>query len=254
MFKLREALQLDEMQLKNILKLIGSLNMHPVITSQDQSFSNGYIIPDFILTVEGEEMNVSLYRSSSGTLAINYGWLDSVNSRNGNKQLDKATQQYIKSKITSAKWFISAIQQRESSMVKIMKAIVHWQYDYFLEGNISLLKPMILKDIAQVVQMDISSISRITSNKYVSTPFGLILLKNLFNEGINTVEGSIVSSHVIKNALEEIIVSEDKKSPFTDQQLVKKLAQQGYIIARRTVAKYRELLHIPTAQMRALWK
>ncbi|HXL58662.1 MAG TPA: hypothetical protein VN958_20510, partial [Chitinophagaceae bacterium] len=103
-------------------------------------------------------------------------------------------------------------------------------------------------------QMDISSISRISSNKYVSTPFGLILLKDLFNEGIPTVEGHIVSSHVIKNVLEEIIVAEDKKSPFTDQQLAKKLAQRGYIIARRTVAKYRELLRIPTAQMRALWK
>ena len=135
-----------------------------------------------------------------------------------------------------------------------MKAIVSWQHDYFIEGNIAFLKPMILKDIAQIVQMDISSVSRITSNKYISTPFGLILLKHLFNEGINTVEGNIVSSHVIKNALQEIIVSEDKKSPFTDQQLVKKLAQRGYIIARRTVAKYRELLHIPTAQMRALWK
>jgi RNA polymerase sigma-54 factor len=254
MFKIREALQLDEIQLKDILKLIGSLNMHPVITVQDQSFSNGYIIPDFILTVDGDEMNVSLYRSSAAALTINYGWLDSVNSKNCNKQLDKATQQYIKSKITSAKWFISAIQQRESSMLKIMKAIVNWQRDYFLEGDISFLKPMILKDIAQVVQMDISSVSRITSNKYVSTPFGLILLKNLFNEGISTVEGNIVSSHVIKNALEEIIVSEDKKSPFTDQQLVKKLAQRGYMIARRTVAKYRELLHIRTAQMRALWQ
>src|SRR6476619_3820076 len=127
MFKLREALQLDEMQLKNILKLIGSLNMHPVITAQDQSFSNGYIIPDFILTVDGDEMNVSLYRSSAAALTINYGWLDSVNSRNCNKQSDKATQQYIKSKITSAKWFISAIQQRESSMLKIMKVIVNWQ-------------------------------------------------------------------------------------------------------------------------------
>jgi len=252
--KIREALQLDEAQLKNILKLIGSLNMHPVVNEQDQSFCNGYIIPDFILTTEGNEMSVSLYRSSLGTLTINYDWLDSVNSRNGNKQLDKSAQQYIKNKITSAKWFISAIQQRESSMLKIMKAIVSWQHDYFIEGNIAFLKPMILKDIAQIVQMDISSVSRITCNKYVSTPFGLILLKNLFNEGINTVGGNNVSSHVIKIALEEIIVSEDKKSPFTDQQLVKKLLQRGYIIARRTVAKYRELLHIPTAQMRALWQ
>ncbi|HEY6975484.1 MAG TPA: RNA polymerase sigma-54 factor, partial [Chitinophagaceae bacterium] len=173
MLKIREALQVDEAQLKNILKLIGSLNMHPVITAPDQSFSNGYIIPDFILTTEGDELNVSLYRSSLGTLTINYGWLDAVNSRNSNKQTDRATQQYIKSKISSAKWFISAIQQRESSMLKIMKAIAHWQHDYFLEGSIAFLKPMILKDIARVVQMDISSVSRITSNKYVSTPFGL---------------------------------------------------------------------------------
>ena len=108
-------------------------------------------------------------------MTINYGWLDSINNKNS-KQSDRATQQYIKSKITAAKWFVSAIQQRESSMLKIMKAIVQWQYDYFLESNIAFLKPMILKDIAQVVQMDISSVSRITSNKYVSTPFGLILV------------------------------------------------------------------------------
>ncbi len=133
-----------------------------------------------------------------------------------------------------------------------MNAIAEWQNIYFREGNSSLLKPMILKDIAQVVQMDISSISRITSNKYVSTPFGLILLKDLFNEGIPTVKGDIVSSNVIKNSLEEIIEEEDKKNPFTDQQLVKKLYQYGYVIARRTVAKYRELMRIPTAQMRAL--
>lgn len=252
--RIREALQLSEQELKTVLKMIGSLNMHPVTAVPDQSFSNGYIIPDFIVTVDGDCINVSLYRSSADLLTINYEWLDSMNNKTGNPKLDRATQQYIKSKISSAKWFVSAIQQRECSMMKIMKAIVQWQREYFLEGDVSFLKPMILKDIAQAVQMDISSVSRITSNKYVSTPFGLILLKDLFNEGIPTIEGNIVSNHVIKNALEEIIKAEDKKSPFTDQQLVKKLSQRGYIIARRTVAKYRELLHIPTAQMRALWK
>jgi RNA polymerase sigma-54 factor len=252
--RIREALQVSEQELKTVLKLVGSLNMHPVTAVPDQSFSNGYIIPDFIVTVDGDYINVSLYRSSADSLTINYDWLDSMNNKTGNNKLDRATQQYIKSKITSAKWFVSAIQQRECSMLKIMKAIVQWQREYFLEGDVSFLKPMILKDIAQAVQMDISSVSRITSNKYVSTPFGLILLKDLFNEGIPTVEGNIVSNHVIKNALEDIIKTEDKKSPFTDQQLVKKLSQRGYIIARRTVAKYRELLHIPTAQMRALWR
>jgi len=252
--RIREALQLNEPELKAVLTLIGSLNMHPVTAIPDQSFSNGYIIPDFIVNVDGDYINVSLYRSSADMLTINYDWLDSMNNKTGNTKLDRATHQYIKSKITSAKWFVSAIQQRECSMMKIMKAIVQWQREYFLEGDVSFLKPMILKDIAQAVEMDISSVSRITSNKYVSTPFGLILLKDLFNEGIPTVEGNIVSNHVIKNALEEIIKAEEKKSPFTDQQLVKKLSQRGYIIARRTVAKYRELLHIPTAQMRALWK
>jgi len=252
--RIREALQVSEQELKTVLKLVGSLNMHPVTAVPDQSFSNGYIIPDFIVTVDSDYINVSLYRSSADSLTINYDWLDSMNNKTGNNKLDRATQQYIKSKITSAKWFVSAIQQRECSMLKIMKAIVQWQREYFLEGDVSFLKPMILKDIAQAVQMDISSVSRITSNKYVSTPFGLILLKDLFNEGIPTVEGNIVSNHVIKNALEDIIKTEDKKSPFTDQQLVKKLSQRGYIIARRTVAKYRELLHIPTAQMRALWR
>jgi RNA polymerase sigma-54 factor len=252
--RIREALQLDEQELKNVLKLIGSLNMHPVVAPQNEFSLNGYIIPDFILSVEGDCISVSLYRSIANSLIINYDWLDSVNNKTGNKHANKAAQQYIKSKITSAKWFVSAIQQRECSMMKIMKAIVQWQHEYFLEGNVAYLKPMILKDIAQAIQMDISSVSRITSNKYVSTPFGLILLKDLFNEGIRTVEGDVVSNHVIKNALEEIITEEDKKSPFTDQQLVKKLSQKGYIIARRTVAKYRELLRIPTAQMRALWQ
>ena len=151
--------------------------MHPVSNSVDQLSSNVYITPDFILTVEGDYLNVSLYRSSAGMLTINYDWLDNVNNGTGKKQIDRATQQYIKSKITAAKWFVSAIQQRECSMLKIMKAIVEWQNEYFKEGNITLMKPMILKNIAEVVQMDISSVSRITSNKYVSTPFGLILLK-----------------------------------------------------------------------------
>lgn len=250
--KIREALELDEQGLKDVLKLIGCLNMHPVDNLSAPASSGNYIIPDFILTVEGDYVNISLYRSKASALSVNYDWLESVSGKNSNRGHDRATQQYIKSKITEAKWFVSAIQQRECSMLKIMKAIAQWQVDYFREGNNSLLKPMILKDIAGVVQMDISSVSRITSNKYVSTPFGLILLKELFNEGIPTVKGDIVSSHVIKNALEEIIEAEDKKSPFTDQQLVKKLLQRGYVIARRTVAKYRELMRIPTAQMRNL--
>ncbi len=252
--KIREALDVDDQGLKDILHLIGSLNMHPIVNVTTQnSVPENYITPDFILNVDGDKIHISLYRSAASSLCVNYEWMETVNSNPaGGKKAEKAAQQYFKSKINDAKWFISAIQQREFSMLKIMEAIANWQKDYFREGDTVLLKPMILKDIAQVVDMDISSVSRITSNKYVSTPFGLILLKDLFNEGMPTVKGDIVSSYVIKTALEEIIEKEDKKNPFTDQQLVKKLLQGGYLIARRTVAKYRELLNIPTAQMRSV--
>ena len=251
--KIKEALGVDDQGLKDVLHLIGSLNMHPVVNVSTQSSPpENYITPDFILSTDGDKLHISLNRSAASSLCVNYEWMESIPQNSRDKKSKKAAQQYFKSKINDAKWFISAIQQRESSMLKIMEAIAYWQKDYFKVGDVALLKPMILKDIAQVVDMDISSVSRITSNKYVSTPFGLILLKDLFNEGMPTVKGEIVSSYVIKTALEEIIEKEDKKNPFTDQQLVKKLLQGGYLIARRTVAKYREIMNIPTAQIRSV--
>jgi RNA polymerase sigma-54 factor len=134
-----------------------------------------------------------------------------------------------------------------------MKAIVKLQYDYFLEGDIKLIKPMILKNVADIVGVDISTVSRITSNKYVATPFGTLLLKDLFTEGIINHEGQTISNRVIQTTIEEVIQSEDKQRPYTDQQLVAILSDKGYSIARRTVAKYREILQIPVAQMRTLW-
>jgi RNA polymerase sigma-54 factor len=166
---------------------------------------------------------------------------------------DKSTTQYFKSKLSSAQWFVNAIKQRESTMMQIMKAIVEFQKNYFLSGEVSLLKPMILKNIADKVGVDISTVSRVTSNKYVDTPFGIILLKNLFTEGIINKEGEVISNRVIQSAIEGVIEKEDKLNPYTDQQLVAILANKGINVARRTIAKYREQLQIPVAQLRRMW-
>jgi RNA polymerase sigma-54 factor len=176
-----------------------------------------------------------------------------VQSSTQNSSIDKAARQYLRSKLSSAQWFINAIQQRESNMLKIMHAILAIQLDYFKFGDIQLLKPMKLKDIADRVKVDISTVSRLTCNKYAETPFGTILLKDLFTEGIVNQEGNNISNKVIQNIISEVIQGENKKAPYTDRQLVTILAEKGYSIARRTVAKYRELMNIPVAQVRGLW-
>lgn len=249
--KIKDALDLDEDELKIVLELIASFPLYPIATRNEDPPGKNYIIPDFIISVEGGEIEVSLAKQRSASLFINQNWMEAV--KNQCTKQDKATGQYLKSKLQSAEWFVSAIQQRESTMLKVMRTIVKWQYEYFVEGDILLLKPMILKNIAQEVGVDISTVSRITSNKYASTPFGNILLKDLFSEGLANQEGEVISNKIVQSALEEAIEQEDKSSPLTDHQLAVILAKKGYKIARRTVAKYRELLRIPTAQMRALW-
>jgi len=138
-------------------------------------------------------------------------------------------------------------------MLKVMKAILHHQYEYFMEGDIKMLKPMILKNIADETGVDISTVSRITCNKYIQTPFGTLLLKDLFTEGLSNADGALISNKVIQSTIEEVIESEEKANPYTDQQLVQVLAARGIKVARRTIAKYREMLQIPVAQVRALW-
>jgi len=152
----------------------------------------------------------------------------------------------------SAQWFINAIKERETNMLKIMKCIVEIQHDYFQEGDIMLLKPMILKDVAEKTNLDISTVSRVISNKYAETHFGTIFLKKLFSEGLPDKEGTSISNKVIQKIIEDIIETEDKKNPYTDQQIAGILTKRGYTIARRTVAKYREQLHIPMALHRGL--
>jgi RNA polymerase sigma-54 factor len=253
MDKIMHHLNIEDDELKIILQLLASLKMKPITGGTESFQANQQIMPDFIVALDGDELEVSLYRQRSASLHINQNWMESVKSTEENGNTDKATRQYLRNKLNAAQWFVSAIKQRESTMLKVVRAIVKLQYDYFREGDIKLIKPMILKNVAEMVGVDISTVSRITCNKYVSTPFGTLLLKDLFTEGIINKQGETISNRVIQTAIEEVIETEDKQKPFTDQQLVAILSQKGFSIARRTVAKYRELLQIPVAQMRALW-
>lgn len=252
MDKIKMHLAIDDEELKIVLRLIASLKMRPVCELQEGVNTNQNILPDFIITRNGDSIDVALYRNRSESLSINSSWKEMAEN-NAKVTTDKSAVQYIKNKLQSAQWFIHAVQQRESTMLKIMRAIVQMQYDYFVTGDINQLKPMILKNIAEMVGVDISTVSRITCNKYAESPFGLLLLKDLFTEGIANQTGQVISNKVIQSAIEEVIESEDKHNPYTDQQLVKILSQKGFSVARRTVAKYREQLQIPVSHVRGLW-
>lgn len=249
--KIKDHLKIDDEELKIILQLLSALKMKPVAESA-HSMVNQYIAPDFIVSFEGDEVEVQLYRQRANNLFINTTWKQEL-ERSLNTSKDKDAAQYLKNKLQSAQWFISAVKEREHNMLRVMRAIVEMQKTYFIEGDVRLLKPMILKNIAEQVGLDISTVSRITSNKYAETHFGTILLKDLFTEGIINEHGTAISNRVIQNAIEEVIEAEDKKTPYTDQQLVTILANRGFAVARRTIAKYREQLHIPVAQLRSVW-
>lgn len=242
-------LKIEEEDLKEIFHLLGTLKLKPV-TAASVTPQTETILPDFILVQEDDIMHVSLARERSSKLSISSSWKKMVydTEKSGT---DNRSKQYLKSKLNAAEWFVNAIRQRETTMLKVMEAIVRLQHDYFQEGDITKLKPMILKNVADMVGVDISTVSRITCNKYVQTHFGNVLLKSLFTEGIANHKGEVVSNKVIQKTIQEVIQAEDKKCPYSDQQLVKVLAKRGFEIARRTVTKYREQLHIPAAQMRA---
>ncbi len=247
--KIINDLKIEEEDLKEIFHLLSTLKLKPV-TAVSATPQTETILPDFLLMQEDDIMQVSLARERSSKLNISSSWKKMVYDTE-KSQTDNRSKQYLKSKLNAAEWFVNAIRQRESTMLKVMEAIVRLQHDYFQEGDITKLKPMILKNVADMVGVDISTVSRITCNKYVQTHFGNVLLKSLFTEGIANHKGEVVSNKVIQKTIEEVIEAEDKKCPYSDQQLVKVLAKRGYEIARRTVTKYREQLHIPAAQMRA---
>ncbi len=252
--KIRRDMKMRDEDVKQVLHMLASLKTRPVSATGTSMTSNHTVFPDFIITMEGDELLVSLARQRSATLHVNQTWAETVQTMDNNKTTDKGTRQYMRSKLASAQWFIKAIRERESNMLKVIKAIVQFQLSYFRAGGDTMqLKPMVLKNIAEMVGLDISTVSRITCNKYADTPFGMILLKDLFTEGLSNKDGDIISNKVIQSIVEEVVEKEDKKKPYTDQQLADILSEKGYIVARRTIAKYRDQLNIPVAQMRALF-
>jgi RNA polymerase sigma-54 factor len=251
--KIRREMKMRDGEMKDVLQLLASLKTRPFTGSTNAIQVNNTVFPDFIITVEADEVMVSLARQRSASLHVNQTWAATVQNLDNDKSTDRGTRQYMRSKLASAQWFIKAIRERESNMLKVIRAIVQFQTEYFKFGDTMQLKPMVLKNIAEIVGLDISTVSRITCNKYADTPFGMILLKNLFTEGLSNKEGTIISNKVIQTIVEEVVEKEDKKKPYTDQQLADILSGKGYIVARRTIAKYRDQLNIPVAQMRALF-
>ncbi len=248
--KIHHVLGIDEEELRIILNFIGTLKFYPVSENVSAFEPKTTIIPDFIITRYGDTIQVNLYSTKANAVFVNQSLFDQLAQQTGK---DRGATQYVKSKLQSAQWFVNAVKQREETMMKIMQCIVEIQHDYFMEGDIRLLKPMVLRNVADKSGMDISTVSRITSNKYAETHFGLIYLKDLFSEGIADKKGEVISNKVIQSVIEEAIANEDKRHPYTDQQLVNILSAKGYNIARRTVAKYREQMKIPIAQIRAVW-
>lgn len=237
-------LEISKSQLKQVYELVEKLNPFPA-SNFSKSVSSAYITPDFLINIIEEKNVVSLSKRSGKELQVSSSYQKMIDETS-----DKEAKDFLKQKIESANWFKNAIQQREQTLLKVMNAIVSHQEKYFFSGDDKDLKPMILADIAQVVNMDISTISRVSNSKYVQTFFGTFLLKELFSEAYRKDNGELISTKVIKSRLKEIIESEDKRNPYTDEKLSQLLGEDEYHIARRTVAKYREELEIETSKYR----
>lgn len=243
--RIMKGARIEVHTLKEVLALIATLNPYPIVDNSNPLEVKDTVVPDYIVSEEGGLFDISLNTKGIPPLHINSNYVQELGT-------GKGVNSYISSKINAANWLIDAIQQRENTMLRTMKAIVDFQKNYFLTGDVRQLRPMILQDIADKIQMDVSTISRVTSGKYVQTPFGVIGLKELFTEAMKTQSGEEVSNREIQMALSELIEKEDKRKPLNDFQLVAMLSEQGYHLARRTVAKYRENLNIPAASLRRI--
>ena len=249
--KIEKKLGIDEETLKHIIRIITKLNPKPGETGEGES--SQYITPDFIVTNNNGKLELTLNAKNAPELRISRSFaemLDTYQKSNRNDKAIKETVTFVKQKLDAAKWFIDAIKQRQQTLLKTMQAIVEFQYEFFSEGDESKLKPMILKDVAEKIGMDISTVSRVANSKYVQTEFGVFPLKYFFSEGIATETGEDASSREVKAKLKEFVDKENKKKPLSDDKLEKMLNDAGYRIARRTVAKYREQLGIPVARLR----
>ncbi len=249
--KILKKAKITEDELKLAIDEILKLNPKPGNSMGETARTNQYVIPDFIIRNLDGKLELTLNSKNAPELRLSRSYKEMLETYSANKKKkNREALIFVKQKIDSAKWFIDAIKQRQHTLYITMNAIIEYQKEYFLTGEDTDLRPMILKDIAEIVNLDISTISRVANSKYVQTPFGTYLLKSFFSESMQTDAGEEVSTREIKKILTDCVVIEDKSRPHTDEQLTRILKEKGYNIARRTVAKYREQLSIPVARLR----
>ena len=251
--KLLQKYAVSNEQLKTAIHEIEKLNPKPGGSFTGSNKITEHVVPDFAIRIEEDELVLTLNGRNAPSLHVSKDYQEMMQTYKSSRDKSNAQKdavQFIKQKLDSAKWFIDAIKQRQETLYVTMNAIMHYQREYFLEGDETKLKPMILKDIADLVGLDISTISRVANSKYVETPYGTKLIKEFFSEAMKNDQGEDVSTLEIKKILQNVIEDEDKQKPLPDDQLAEILLEKGYPIARRTIAKYREQLDIPVARMR----
>ena len=251
--KIQRGLDLDDDQLKEVMQWIIRLNPKPGGNLGEMSKAENYVVPDFFIMNNAGKLELTLNSRNAPELRISEGYRDMLKEYDRGAKKDKRQKEavlFIKQKIDAAKWFIDAIKQRQHTLLSTMNAIMEHQYDFFLTGDETELKPMILKDIAEKTNLDISTVSLVANSKFVQTEFGTYRLKFFFSESLSTDSGEEVSTREVKKILSDLIEAEDKKHPLSDERLTELLQEKGYNIARRTVAKYREQLNIPVARLR----
>lgn len=250
--KIMNKMGLSQQELKAAMAKILKLNPAPG-GDLDDSYTDQaqQIVPDFILDLVDGKLVLTMPRFNIPELRINRKYADiMLEAASSNERSKKEAAAFVKQKMDSAKWFVEAIKQRHNTLMTTMQAIVDYQHDYFMDGDEKNLRPMVLKDIAAKTGFDISTISRVVNSKYIETHFGIYSLKYFFSEGLENADGENVSTRELKTALQEVIDAEDKSKPLTDDELVEVMTGKGYKVARRTIAKYRDQLNIPTARLR----
>ncbi len=251
--KIQRGLNLNDEQLKEIITAIIRLNPKPGGNVGEINKAESYIVPDFFIINNNGKLELTLNAKNAPDLRISEGYRDMLKDYDRGSKKDKRQKEavlFIKQKIDSAKWFIDMIKQRQHTLLSTMDAIMNYQREFFLSGDETNLKPMILKDIAEITGLDISTVSRVANSKFVQTEFGTYRLKFFFSESLSTESGEEVSTREVKKILSDLIEAEDKRKPLSDEKLTELLQEKGYNIARRTVAKYREQLNIPVARLR----
>jgi RNA polymerase sigma-54 factor len=253
--KIQRGLGINDDQLREVIQQIVKLNPKPGGNVGDENKNNNYVIPDFFIVNNNGKLELTLNSKNAPDLRISEGYRDMLRDYDKGSKKDKRQKEavfFIKQKIDSAKWFIDAIKQRQNTLLNTMEAIMNYQHGFFLSGDETDMRPMILKDIAEMTNLDISTVSRVANSKFVQTEFGTYRLKFFFSESLQTDSGEEVSTREVKKILTDLIEEESKKHPYSDEKLTDMLQEKGYNIARRTVAKYREQLNIPVARLRKI--